>query len=112
VAHRIAALPRRQPGGHGLVAALTSVEAGPRPVRPDRRVLGRDLQQLAWEWAVAHRGADGSIPSGKRIASQFGRHERWGRLVKRAGMAGQFSIGDAPGDRTGEGGEVPAAAAT
>ncbi len=62
--------------------------------------------------AVAHRGADGSLPSGKQIASHFGRHERWGWLVKRVGMAGQFTAGDTPGDGSGNGGEAPAAAAT
>jgi hypothetical protein len=57
-------------------------------------------------------GADGSLLSGKQIASHFRRHERWGRLVKSAGMAGQFSGGDAPSDRSGDGREVPAAAST
>jgi hypothetical protein len=38
--------------------------------------------------ALANRAADGSLPTGKVIASQFGRHERWGRLIKRAGQAG------------------------
>ncbi len=59
---------------------------------------------------MAHRGDDGSLPSGKQIASQFGRQERWGRLVKRAGMAGEFSDGDAPGDRRGDEAEASAAA--
>jgi hypothetical protein len=58
---------------------------------------------------MAHRGADGSLPSGKQIASHFGRHERWGRLVKGAGMAGHFSPSDAPGDGSGDGGEAAAA---
>jgi hypothetical protein len=40
------------------------------------------LRQEAFGWAVAHRAPDGSLPSGKAIADQFGRHERWGRLVK------------------------------
>ncbi len=31
--------------------------------------------------------ADGSLPSGKEIARQYGRHEHWGRLVKRIGFA-------------------------
>jgi hypothetical protein len=98
------------------VQADGKVETRPRPARPGRRVSGRDLQQRAWQWAVAHRGADGLLPSGKQIASHFGRHERWGRLVKRAGMAGQFSTGNTPGGRSGDGGgvgeEVLAAATT
>jgi hypothetical protein len=40
------------------------------------------LQQEALDWAIANRGGDGRLPSGKAIAGQFGRHERWGRLVK------------------------------
>jgi hypothetical protein len=61
---------------------------------------------------MAHRGADGSLPSGKQIASHFGRHERWGRLVKRTGMAGHFSVGNAPDDHGSVGAEVPASALT
>jgi hypothetical protein len=47
---------------------------------------GRGLKHQAWEWALTHRGDDGSLPSGKAIADQFGRHERWGRLVKQYGL--------------------------
>jgi hypothetical protein len=31
------------------------------------------------------------IFSGREIARRYGRHERWGRLVKRAGAAGQLA---------------------
>jgi hypothetical protein len=41
--------------------------------------------------ALAHRAGDGSLPSGRQIGRQYGRHERWGRLVKRAGAAGEFT---------------------
>jgi hypothetical protein len=53
-------------------------------------VVGRDLQRQAWQWAQANRAGDGSLPSGSAIARQFGRHERWGRLVKRSGCIGAF----------------------
>jgi Protein of unknown function (DUF2637) len=53
---------------------------------------GRDLQRRAWQWAEANRCGDGSLPSGKAIACQFNRHERWGRLVKRSGCAGEFGF--------------------
>jgi hypothetical protein len=33
---------------------------------------------------LANRSGDGSLPSGKDIGLQHDRHERWGRLVKRA----------------------------
>ena len=52
---------------------------------------GRELQRQAWQWALAQRADDESLPSGSQIACQFGRQERWGRLVKRAGTAGEFS---------------------
>ncbi|HEY2505190.1 MAG TPA: hypothetical protein VGI58_01630 [Streptosporangiaceae bacterium] len=48
------------------------------------------MQLHAWRWAQDNRARDGSLPSGKDIARQYGRHERWGRLVKRAGLAGEL----------------------
>lgn len=71
----------------------------PRPSAPDpdrekKRAgggAGRDLQSQAWVWALANRAEDGSLPSGREIARHYGRHERWGRLVKRAGVVGQFA---------------------
>jgi hypothetical protein len=50
------------------------------------------MQLDAWRWAQKNRADDGSFPSGREIASQYGRHERWGRLVKRSGLAGELSI--------------------
>jgi hypothetical protein len=55
---------------------------------------GGELQLEAWQWALANRAGDGSLPSGKAIAHQYGRQERWGRLVKQAGMAGAFATDD------------------
>jgi hypothetical protein len=48
------------------------------------------LKGEAWAWALAHRRADGSLPSGAEIAAAFSMQERWGRLVKRAGLAKQL----------------------
>jgi hypothetical protein len=56
----------------------------------------RDLRWQAWQWALAHRAGDGSLPSGREIARQYGRHERWGRLVKHSGAAGAFAPGREP----------------
>jgi len=53
--------------------------------------VGKELQRQAWHWALAHRASNGSLPSGREIARQYGRHERWGRLAKRSGTAGHFS---------------------
>lgn len=64
------------------------------PVRGDKRSgggAGRDLQRQAWLWAQANRAGDGSLPSGREIGRRYDRHERWGRLVERAGVAGQFA---------------------
>ena len=43
-------------------------------------------------------------PGGERreIARQYGRHERWGRLVKKAGLAGEFTDID-PEEAAGDG---------
>jgi len=53
----------------------------------------REVQQQAWQWALANRTEGGSLPSGREIARQYGRHERWGRLVKRSGTAGELDYG-------------------
>jgi hypothetical protein len=91
---------------------------GPRPAprgdqpfsEPDgHSVVGRDVQRQAWQWAQANRTVDGSLPSGRGIARQYGRHERWGRLVKRSGRVGEFAITCEPGLRLAQ---QQAAAAT
>jgi hypothetical protein len=75
--------PRRPPpfGRKQNPAAVPGASAR-RVARASGREA-RDVQLRAWEWAVANRSADGVLPSGKAIAAQFGRRERWGRLVKR-----------------------------
>jgi hypothetical protein len=52
---------------------------------------GHELRLRAWQWAQANRSGDGSLPSGRAIGRQYGRHERWGRLVKRSGLAGELT---------------------
>jgi hypothetical protein len=52
------------------------------------------LRLQAWRWARANQASDGSLPSSKTIARQYGRHERWGRLVKQAGLTGTFATDD------------------
>jgi hypothetical protein len=56
-----------------------------------RGTAGRDMRLDAWQWAQDNRAKDGSLPTGRDIGSQYGRHERWGRLVKRSGLAGELS---------------------
>lgn len=87
---------------------LVALEASPRRsprVRhapPSRRpAAGRELRRQAWEWALAQRERGGSLPSGKAIAAQFGRHERWGRPVKRAGIAGELAVHGRPAPQPG-----------
>ncbi|HET9898922.1 MAG TPA: DUF2637 domain-containing protein [Streptosporangiaceae bacterium] len=69
-------------------------DAAPVPaVSPGRRGRGErgvDARRQAWQWAQANLGKDGSLPSGKAIGDRYGRHERWGRLVKAAGVAGDL----------------------
>jgi Protein of unknown function (DUF2637) len=43
---------------------------------PAESGAGRELQRRAWQWALAHRAGDGSLPSGRQIADQHGRQER------------------------------------
>jgi hypothetical protein len=71
--------PRQPPSGMGAGGARPGGGAG------------RELQRQAWQWALAHCADDGSLPSGREIAHHYARHERWGRLVKRAGAAGEFA---------------------
>ena len=63
--------------------------------RGSQRASG-ELWRQAWHWALAHRDQDGILPSGEAIARAHGRHERWGRLVKNAGLAGAFGAQNAP----------------
>lgn len=78
------ALPRPGPGAGGPVAGDAPVTGGGVPGR-------RVLQRRAWQWAQANRRADGSLPAGAEVAREFGRSERWGRLVTRLGRAGQLA---------------------
>jgi len=89
---------RQSPGSQVGQIAIAGAKAG-QPTATDRSpqrkrqggvTAGGDLQRAAWQWAQANRGHDGSLPSGKEIARKYGRHERWGRLVKRAGLAGEM----------------------
>lgn len=63
-----------------------SSEELPRP--RDRGIV--DLHRTAWRWAQSNRLPDGALPSGKAIASQFERSARWGRWIKKAGLAGEL----------------------
>jgi hypothetical protein len=84
-----AAVPSlRRPVAHARPAAPSPTSAvrdavAGSPVPTSQHAVGRRLQQEALEWAIANRREDGSLPIGRAIADQFGRHERWGRLVKR-----------------------------
>jgi hypothetical protein len=89
-----------KPGISRLQATDESVQRPRRSPRPTSCCDGPggrggatlDLRRQAWEWALANRAGDGSLPSGAEIARQYGRHERWGRLVKRSGtVSNSFS---------------------
>jgi Protein of unknown function (DUF2637) len=74
-----------EPSAHGEVSGSRGRASG-------------DLRCQAWQWALANRADNGSLPSGREIAVQYGRHERWGRLVKRSGAAGEFAADSEPGE--------------
>ena len=81
---------RRNPAG-GLTLASSQNQRDGSGQR-----VSSDLARQAWHWALANRDEHGRLPSGGAISSAHGRKERWGRLVKRAGLAGAF---DAEGAR-------------
>ncbi|HUY48120.1 MAG TPA: DUF2637 domain-containing protein [Streptosporangiaceae bacterium] len=90
--------PRRLPPARpaaGRPAAPGLALVPPPQLGQGGRRAGSDLQRRAWHWALANRGEDGALPSGLAIARAQGRHERWGRLVKSAGLAGAFGPDDA-----------------
>ena len=87
---------------HSTAADPAVQDAVPRAGSGDRSVPRRELQRQAWRWALANQADDGTLPAGSEIARQYGRHERWGRLVKNAGLAGEFvdTKMEAAGDET------------
>jgi hypothetical protein len=89
-----AAASRPRPGGIRGRPAGTPSRGRAAVLRPEtgkgQGVRGREAQVAAWQWALANRAGDGRLPSGRDIGSRYGRHERWGRLVKRSGLGGQL----------------------
>lgn len=82
---------RRKAADRGQTLGCISRSQG--RMRPDSRRLSeaRSLQQRALAWASAHRAPGGAPPTGKQIAAQFGRSERWGRMIKQA-----VTVADSP----------------
>jgi uncharacterized protein DUF2637 len=92
---------QRQPQPARPTPAESRSMPGLRVVGPSRagrgnQRAGGELRRQAWQWAMAHRGRDGALPSGEAIARAHGRQERWGRLVENAGLAGAFGTEHAP----------------
>jgi hypothetical protein len=75
----------RPPAGPAPLARQLAVAASGKA----RHGAGR-LQRQAWQWALTHRLPAGELPTGEAIASAFQRSPRWGRLVKSAGLSGQY----------------------
>jgi hypothetical protein len=96
---RTEALRRRPESPHGNRTAASARAPRLGKVPGDHGATGQDLQRQAWQWAQANRLDDGSLPSGRAIADQYGRHERWGRMVKNSGCAGEFGLGSETGLR-------------
>ncbi|MFL1427484.1 MULTISPECIES: DUF2637 domain-containing protein [unclassified Nocardiopsis] len=56
------------------------------------------FQARAWQWAVGQESETGDLPTGKEIADCFGRKERWGRLVKKRGLAERRTASSGKGE--------------
>jgi hypothetical protein len=84
---------KRSPGPAASVATTRgSDSASTGSAGPARhRAAGRDVRLAVGRWALDNRAEDGSLPSGRDIGTRYGRHERWGRMVKRSGLAGELS---------------------
>jgi hypothetical protein len=70
---------RARPPGALVAAGVPDSAAGQRPhadVALRHVRAGREAQVLAWQWAMANRSGDGSLPSGRDIGRQHDRHER------------------------------------
>jgi hypothetical protein len=55
-----------------------------------RRPAAERRQREAWQWALDHPLPNGELPTGEAIAEAFQRSARWGRLVKSAGLGGEY----------------------
>jgi hypothetical protein len=77
--------------GQGRTPGLAAEQTASQPGPSDGTASLRELQHQAWQWALANRRGNGALPAGSEIARQYGRCERWGRLVKSAGLAGEFA---------------------
>jgi hypothetical protein len=80
------ATPVRLPMPNQVEPELVAAPAG-----EGLRGMRRAVQRRAWQWALANRRPDGSLPAGTEVARQFGRSDRWGRLVTCLGRAGQLA---------------------
>jgi|HubBroStandDraft_1064217.scaffolds.fasta_scaffold59512_1 hypothetical protein len=78
-------MPEQSSQRNDLIPVKSSVQVRSGPT------VSEDMRRQAWEWAVANRDSDGTLPTGKVISDRYGRHERWGRLVKNSGAAGEFT---------------------
>ena len=77
--------------GSGPARNLTVLSLAPGPESAAPPFGRRELQRQAWQWALTQQASDGVLPTGSEIGRQHSRYERWGRLVKRAGLAGEFA---------------------
>jgi hypothetical protein len=84
--------PRPVPARSANSSLAASASGTQAPARTGPRPSDGGLQDRAWQWALANRGTDGTLPCGKAIADQFGRHERWGRLVMQHGQAAHVDV--------------------
>jgi hypothetical protein len=60
---------------------------------------GKRLQRRAWGWALCNRSPEGNLPAGHLIAEAHQRSPRWGRMVRRAGLNGEYNTTEATAAR-------------
>lgn len=61
----------------GPAPRLTVLNSVPGPDSAALPVGRRELQRQAWQWALARKASGGVLLTGREIARQHTRHERW-----------------------------------
>lgn len=88
--HAVRPEPSRQPRPASNSGRTAIPHRADLPAASAADSKGQTLQRQAWQWLLSNRRPDGSFPTGSEVARRFQRSDRWGRLVKSTGLAGQL----------------------